>query len=286
MLKTSFIRETTPQWPELMISAFVLKILLAPALIGVASWIARRWGPSVGGWFVALPLTSGPTLLLLALERGPVFARSACVGALLAVSSLSAFALAYSWSARRLAWTWSSIVGCAAYLACSAILTLLSPSLIGAFLGVSAVLVGTIFLVPASPYASGRTGATAWDIPIRMALGGIMVWALTSIAASVGPMVSGLLTPFPVTATVVVAFTHRLDGGRAASQLLRSLLIGLFAFAAFLLVVGATIEHWTVGAAFAAATVATLGVHALIWYGILQPSRRARQHTVHEVMRA
>jgi hypothetical protein len=269
-----------------MISAFVIKILLAPALIGVASWIARRWGPSVGGWFVALPLTSGPTLLLLALERGPAFARSACVGALLAISSLSAFALAYSWSARRLAWTWSSIVGCAAYVVCSAILTLLSTSLIGAFLGVSVILGGTIHLIRAVPHTSRRTGAAAWEIPARMALGGAMVWGLTSMAASLGPMVSGLLTPFPITATILVAFTHRLDGGRAASQLLRSLLIGLFAFATFLLVVGTTIERWTVGAAFVAATVATLGVHALIWYWIREPSRRARPHTIHKVIRA
>jgi hypothetical protein len=47
----------------------MLKILVAPALIALASWVARRWGPSIGGWFVALPLTSGPTLWLLALDR-------------------------------------------------------------------------------------------------------------------------------------------------------------------------------------------------------------------------
>lgn len=269
-----------------MISAFVIKILLAPALIGVASWIARRWGPNVGGWFVALPLTSGPTLLLLALERGPVFARGACIGALLAIISLSAFALAYSWSAQRLGWTWSSIVGCVAYLACSAILSRLFASLTCAFLGVSAILGGAIHLIRASPYASRRRSAAAWDIPVRMVLAAAMVWGLTSIAARVGPMVSGLLTPFPIVTTILAAFTHRLDGGHAASQLLRSLLIGLFAFAAFLLVVGTTIEHWTVGAAFAAATVATLGVHALVWYWILEPSRGARPHTVRKVIRA
>jgi hypothetical protein len=155
-----------------------------------------------------------------------------------------------------------------------------------AFLGVSAILSGTIHLIRPYPRASRRTSAAAWEIPVRMALAGAMVWGLTSIAARVGPIVSGLLTPFPIAATILAAFTHRLDGGRAASQLLRSLLIGLFAFAAFLLVVGTTIEHWTVGAAFAAATVATLGVHALVWYWILEPSRRARPHTVQGGIRA
>lgn len=269
-----------------MASAFVVKIVVAPALIGVASWIARRWGPSVGGWFVALPLTSGPVLFLLALERGPVFAREACIGALLAITSLSAFALAYSWSARRISWQWSSIAGCAAYVACTLMLAPFSTSLGWTFLAVSAILAGAVHIIPAEPNASRRTRAPAWEIPVRMALAAAMVWGVTSAAASVGPRVSGLLTPFPIAATILAAFTHRLDGGRAASQLLRSLLIGLFAFAVFLLVVGMTIEHWTVGAAFVSATFATLAVHALVWHWIREPSGVPRAPTATTVIGA
>jgi hypothetical protein len=271
---------------NIVASAFAVKIVVAPALIGVASWIARRWGPSVGGWFAALPLTSGPVLFLLALERGPVFARAACVGALLAITSLSAFALAYSWSARRVSWQWSSIAGCAAYVACTLMLAPFSTSLAWTFLAVSVILTATISIFPAGPNEGRRTRAPAWEIPVRMALAAAMVWGLTSVAASVGPRVSGLLTPFPVAATILAAFTHRLEGGRAASQLLRSLLIGLFAFAVFLLVVGTTIEHWTVGAAFVAATVATLAVHAFVWHWILEPSGVRRPPTASKAIGA
>jgi hypothetical protein len=269
-----------------MASAFAVKIIVAPALIGVASWIARRWGPSVGGWFVALPLTSGPVLFLLALERGPVFAKKACVGALLAITSLSAFALAYSWSARRWSWRWSSVAGCAAYVVCTLMLALFSTSLGWTFLAVSAILAGTIYMIPTGPNERRRTRAPAWETPVRMVLAAAMVWGLTSVAASVGPRVSGLLTPFPVAATILAAFTHSLDGGRAAAQLLRSLLIGLFSFAVFLLVVGTTIEHWSVGAAFVSATLATLAVHACVWYWIRERSGVAHAATTPTVIGA
>src|SRR5262245_36867174 len=104
----------------------VLKLVLAPALIGMASWIARRWGPACGGWFVALPLTSGPALLILSLEQGPRFTAQAGVGAMLAVIALAAFALAYGWSARRSGWGASSLAGCLAYLAAASVLQLVS----------------------------------------------------------------------------------------------------------------------------------------------------------------
>ncbi|MFI5262847.1 MAG: hypothetical protein ACHQZR_09870, partial [Candidatus Limnocylindrales bacterium] len=58
----------------------VLKLGLTPILIAGASLAARRWGPSMGGWIVALPLTSGPVLVFLAVDHGLPFAASASVG--------------------------------------------------------------------------------------------------------------------------------------------------------------------------------------------------------------
>lgn len=56
------IRSALPDHVRILI----IKVVLAPALIGVASWVSRRWGASAGGWFAALPLTSGPVVLVLA----------------------------------------------------------------------------------------------------------------------------------------------------------------------------------------------------------------------------
>jgi len=45
--------------------SLVFKIVTSPLLIQVASLAGRRWGPAVGGWFVGLPLTSGPIAFFL-----------------------------------------------------------------------------------------------------------------------------------------------------------------------------------------------------------------------------
>src|ERR1700686_5230585 len=48
----------------------VLKLVAAPLLIGMASLAGRRWGETISGWFIGLPLTSGPGCFFLAVEGG------------------------------------------------------------------------------------------------------------------------------------------------------------------------------------------------------------------------
>src|SRR6184192_563504 len=59
-----------------------LKLVLTPALIAIATLAGRRFGPSIGGWLVGLPFTSGPVSLFLALEQGTSFAAAAALGAI------------------------------------------------------------------------------------------------------------------------------------------------------------------------------------------------------------
>lgn len=277
----------------------ILKLLLAPTLIGVASWVGKRWGPAVGGWFAALPLTSGPVVLVLAIERGTTFAAEACTGILLALVSLSAFALAYAWSARRLSWTWSSIIGCAAFLGCTALLSgaaslgatawlggtawlgtasvgnalhgwepvrdvtlTLTLPLPGAFAFACASLAIAIRLMPAPGPSRSAPTIAAWDIPLRMVLAAMLVWVLTRAAARFGPRVSGLLTPFPIAASILAAFTHHAEGPVAVSRLLRGLLVGLFSFALFFFAVGSLIVSSGTAIAFTIAVAGTLALHA------------------------
>jgi len=43
-----------------------LKYLISPVLILIATLISRRWGNAIGGWLIALPLSSAPAAYLLA----------------------------------------------------------------------------------------------------------------------------------------------------------------------------------------------------------------------------
>jgi hypothetical protein len=243
----------------------VLKTLLAPALIGLASTISRRYGPTAGGWFAALPLTSGPVVLIFALERGTAFAAQACVGVLLALIPLTAFTLAYAWAAQRLTWVWSSALACAAYLGCAWAVAPAALSILEGFVVACALLLFALRLMPRTTTHACDPVTTAWDIPLRMLLAAILVSVLTSAAGGFGPRISGLLTPFPVAATLLAAFTHHAEGEAAAARLLYGLLAGLFSFALFFLVVGTFVERWGIAPAFSAASLAALALQCAVW---------------------
>ncbi|HWQ10961.1 MAG TPA: hypothetical protein VN436_17700, partial [Holophaga sp.] len=94
----------------------VLKLLLTPLLITLATLAGRRWGPAFSGWFIGFPLTSGPVSIILALQDGKAFAARAAVGNLGGLASISVFCLAYAVAARkRGAWTCLA-AGIGAYL--------------------------------------------------------------------------------------------------------------------------------------------------------------------------
>jgi hypothetical protein len=109
------------------------------------------------------------------------------------------------------------------------------------------------------------TESKAWDIPVRMMLAAVLVWLLASAAGFFGPRMSGLLTPFPVAASILAAATHRCNGVEAVRHLLRSLLAGLFSFAVFFLIVGEMIRATSESSAFVAAALSACAVHFVIW---------------------
>ncbi|MEP6621097.1 MAG: hypothetical protein ABJE47_17355 [bacterium] len=245
-------------------AATPIKLVLSPALIGVASLVGRRWGPRAAGWFTALPLTSGPVMFVLAVEQGPAFASRACVGASLAVVSLSAYALTYAKATARYGWMMSCLLGCAAFMASTWLLHSAELSLTWAFVSACVALTFAIRVLPREVNERVHTPAVAWDIPLRMVLAGLMVWVLSRAAIAIGPDMSGLLAPFPIAATILVAFTQRREGAVAARQFLRSLLVGLFSFAVFLLVVGAGLKRADIGTVFTVAVVVTLMMHGVV----------------------
>ena len=243
------------------------KSLLSPSLIGLASWIARRWGPAAGGWIAGLPLTSGPIVFILALERGPEFAAEACVGTMQAIGSLAVFALAYAWCARWTELGLSSLIAVAVYSISLWPLQYSRVALPVAFLMVSFALTVSLWCMPRRALTPGAptTIASRWDIPFRMLLAALLTVALTTGASTLGPRLAGLLTPFPVAATILAAFTHHFSGADAAAKLLRSLVAGLYSFAIFFLVGGTALKSRSITVAFVAAGAAALLSHGLVW---------------------
>ena len=250
-----------------MTTTVFIKLTLLPVLIGLVSLVGRRWGPAVTGWLVALPLTSGPVVLFLALEQGPAFAARAAQGTLLGIISLALFCLVYSLLSRHAGWFPCVAVSWSVFFAVTFALDRITAPALLAFLGAAVTLAAVLWLLPTDLTHVAPKAPPAWEIPMRMAAATAVVVTLTAAAHSLGPRLSGLLTPFPVAATILGGFTHHFEGAAAAVRLFRGLLAGLFAFATFFLLVALTIESWGLAASFGVAALAMLVLHGgSLWF--------------------
>jgi hypothetical protein len=246
-----------------------LKLVLTPALIAIATLAGRRFGPSIGGWLVGLPFTSGPVSFFLALEQGTSFAGAAASGSIAGAAASALFAVVYAAMARRSGWLASLAVASAAFLATIAALRVL-PLDDGFPLPLLAVYVATVAAALVAIALIGEPAALPvgvapprWDLPARMVVATSLVVAITGVAPILGPQLTGLVTTYPIYASVLAAFAHAQRGGMAAIHVVRGLCFGLLAFASFFFVIGGVIDRSGIGVAFAGAIVAALAVQTL-----------------------
>jgi hypothetical protein len=245
------------------VTLLLAKLVLTPLLIGAVTLAGRRWGPGVSGWLAGLPLTSGPVSVFLALEQGPRFATRAALATLAGLTAVAAFSLSYAALAPRVGWGVATTSGLAAYLVLTAVLSGFRLGLLPTLFGVLLFLALVLRWLPAGGPGSSIPPLPWWDVPLRMLVATGLVLLLTGAAALLGPELSGLLSPFPVFATVLAGFTHRSAGSGAAQRLLRGVVIGSFAFAAFFILVSTGLPRWGVTGTYLLASAGALVVQAL-----------------------
>jgi hypothetical protein len=251
----------------------LLKLTLAPLLIAFVTLVGRRWGPGIGGWLMGFPLTSGPVSILLYLEYGRNFAAHAAVGNLGGQASVCVFCLAYGLTSQVTGWPVSAAVSLLAFLASIALWNAASLALWPAAVAFVVIAVIVLALLPVWDLRSAGTAAPRWDLPARMIAAGTFVLLLTTFADHLGPQVSGLLSPFPIFGVVITSFTHYQQGAKAASQVVRGIAWGSFAFNAFFLIVAIFLPIWPAWAVYIAATAVAIVLNSLT----LRIMRRSQQ---------
>jgi hypothetical protein len=256
-------------------ATLILKVTLAPLLVLGATFAGNRWGHTVSGWIVGLPLTSAPVILLLALEQGNGFAAMSAGGTILGLGSLSTFSLVYSWLILRLriGWVYSIVFGWSAFFLSSLLLEDISVSLIVSFTGVMIWLLLVTRLFPKSSYPSVQTGtghSKIWDTLARMVAAVSLILVITAYAPSLGPRLSGLLTPFPVYTSVLALSIQREQGADSAVQFVRGATVSLFTPAVFFLIVGSLITSLGIILAYSIAIVVSLIVHLLLLRALIK----------------
>lgn len=92
----------------------------------------------------------------------------------------------------------------------------------------------------------------------------VLVAVLAAGAGLLGPFFGGMLAGLPVLASVLAVFTHRRHGPAVLVALLRGMLIGMAGFVGFCAIVSLSIVPAGIGPAFVTATLAAVGLQALV----------------------
>jgi hypothetical protein len=244
--------------------ALLIKLLLAPVLVALATSAGYRFGPKITGWIAGFPVVAGPIILVFALEQGPKFAAKAAESSLLGAVSLSAFCVMYTQVARHYPWLISLISGWICFGGFTYLLERLKgvwwSNAIAALLAIRLALL----LLPVPSSALLPRTLRPWDIPVRMITTAILVISLTTAANGLGSHISGLLTPFPIVTSVVAVFAQRDQGLTGAVRTLQGLLAAMSAYAVFCVVLTLTLDRWSIAVAFAAALLANIAFLYLI----------------------
>ncbi len=233
----------------------VLKLCLAPALVVAVSLAGRRWGPRLAGILVVLPVVAGPILLIVYLEHGRDFTARAAAATTLGIAPLAGYAVVFALVSRRCRWlpslaaSWSTVL-----LADLALAQVRLPAVVALAVAVLALLAAGRLLGRLSSPAPPTSRPPGWDLPARALATAVLVLLLTGLSAVLGPVWTGVLTPFPVALSVVCAFAVAHGGHAGLVALLRGVVPGLHGFAAFCCAVAVGVTPLGGGAAFGLAT--------------------------------
>jgi hypothetical protein len=109
---------------------------------------------------------------------------------------------------------------------------------------------------------------SSWDLSFRMIAATGIVLLITGIAEHIGPTWSGLLSPFPVFASVMAVFSHRTAGPSAAIHVLRGVITGSLAFGSFFVIVALMLRNQSMLASYSAGAFAgNFPRKSLFWTG-------------------
>ncbi len=252
----------------------VLRFCLAPLLVAAASLATRKWGARVGGWIAALPFVAGPLLLVISLENGPAFGAKSALAALSGITALAVFAVGYAHLSRALPWALALPIGWSLYLLSAAAMRPVEVGWIARLAGALASLWFASRLLPKNQHQTVSdviAQPPTWDLVARMGSAALMVGTVASLSNLLGPAWSGLLAPFPVATTILVAFAHAQNGHLAVARLLGGFLPALSGLAFFFAILSISLVRCGLAAGFAMALTASVATQL----GLLGFQRRA-----------
>ena len=228
-----------------MLGDVLMKFLVTTGGVWLVLELARRYGERLAGWTAGLPIMSGPTLVMVGLDRGDSGVAQAAIGGMLAVASSAAFAVVYLAIARsfrdRRGSRAASLVGAIAVVVVisGALGTSASAGWLGivtAFVLAVLACIGAGAIVGAQAKKANIGGRRDGLATVSVALlVGAITTGLSCVAASLPASACGLLAGLPTTCMIVLTRQHKAQGLDGVARLLDGYVKGLGARTAFTL---------------------------------------------------
>jgi len=230
-------------------SLLFLKVLLSAGMVIGITLTAERVSTRLAGVLIGFPLGAGLTLFFLGLEQGEAFAAES---ALWSIQGILA-ALGFCWCYRKGAlWfhgkTWvslclSCITGLAGFFTSAIVLKYLMPG--NPVLRTCMVIL--LLFIPAVAFRKASEKkikkSVSFSLPMLLCRAGfaaLVILGVTGIAASVGPVWSGMLATFPTVILPSVVILHYHYGSSSVPAFFRDTPLAMLAIIVFSLSV-----HWT-----------------------------------------
>ncbi|QCI65122.1 hypothetical protein [Phreatobacter stygius] len=228
-----------------------LKALTTAAIVVSAAVVAERTRPFLAAMVLALPVSTGPAYVMLALDHDAPFIAAASLSSLSVNVSIVPAGIAYALLARRgfgLAASFAAMLS--AWLATALLIQLADWTLVPALV-LNAVVFG-IAIVATWPWRKAKLGLPPrrrwYDIPLRVALVVTLVVLVVTVSERIGPAVTGTATLFPASFSSFILLMHRRLGGPVVAAAMINGLVMLVGFVGFLLAIhlfAAAGQVWT-----------------------------------------
>jgi hypothetical protein len=199
--------------------SFLLKILVTAAVVIAAARTAERAGPFFGALIACLPVSAGPSYVLLSLQASDGFIAETALASAAVSAGAALFLAVYVVLGPR--------AGVAATLGTALGAWLVAAILIRQFqwtapavAALNAVAYGLAFLViPRLEHSQpiSRSERRWFDLPVMAAMVGLLVAGVVSLSAALGPALTGIAAVIPVTFSSLGVIVHSRLGGRVAA---------------------------------------------------------------------
>jgi hypothetical protein len=247
-------------------------LLVAPALMVVATAAEGRFGAAAAGWIGAAPSTIVLAVLVVGADLGPAAAAELAAGAAAHVGAQVAFAVAFGTVLRRR----GGAVGLACATATFAGVSLLVagvPAPVAMAAALPALAVGRR-LLPAAERAAAEgerfgPGGTA----IRAAVAALSVAGVLGAVRVAGPAAAGAIGGFPALSATLALLILARRGPRAAAHAVRGLVCGLPGYLGFCVTVALVAPLAGVGVAVALALGTCAVACGATWRAVRLPAR-------------